>query len=161
MALAAVLIDALHAALEDGIVAFDSVGGDHLSTFVAAVFVIGVVHAVMAGVVTVFVEVLIPARSVGHDGGFFRDVGANDWHESADSGSVHMPATSRATALLDDIADFIPAKTRPKRPAKPKGLRRSPYATRIEKVVKRLGTFTIAVPVPGIDTKSAPGAPWC
>jgi hypothetical protein len=32
----------------------------------------------------------------------------------------------------------IPASTSPKRPAKPKGLRRGPYATRVAKIVKRL-----------------------
>ena len=99
VALAAMLIHALHAALEDRIIALDGVGGDDLFALIAAVFVRGVVHGVVAGVVAVLVEVLIPACSVGHDGGFLRDVGANDRHESANGSAVHMPATSRAAAL--------------------------------------------------------------
>ena len=49
MALAAVLIDALHAALEDRIEALNGVGRDNLVTLTAHVLVFRMVHGVMAG----------------------------------------------------------------------------------------------------------------
>ena len=62
--LAAVLIDALHAALEDAEIAFNGVRADDLLALVARIFLLAVVHSVMARNVCVELEVAIP-RSFG------------------------------------------------------------------------------------------------
>lgn len=97
--LAAMLIDALHAALEDAEIALNRVGADDLFAFVAGVFVGAVVHAVMAGEAAFLVHVAIPSGGIGHDGGFAGDVGADDGQKSAHRGAVYMPATGAAVAL--------------------------------------------------------------
>ena len=57
MLLRAMLIDALHAALEDRIVAFHRVRGDDLFALAAHVFLASVVNAVMAGKLAILVHV--------------------------------------------------------------------------------------------------------
>ena len=49
MLLAAMLIDALHAALENAVIAFDRVRADDLLAFAANVFVFRMVHRVVTG----------------------------------------------------------------------------------------------------------------
>ncbi len=99
VALAAMLIDALHAALEHAEEAFNGVGGDDLLAFVSAIFLGFVVHAVMAGELSGFVEVLIPKGRVGHDRGVMRHVRPDDRDKGSDGASVDMPATGAATAF--------------------------------------------------------------
>src|SRR5690242_1048429 len=99
MLLATVLIDALHAALEDRKVAFDRVRRDDLSANAADVFVLRVVNAVMAGDVGIVHQILVPASRVRHDGGFRSDVGADDRKELREGRAFHMPATGLAAAL--------------------------------------------------------------
>ncbi len=75
---AAMLVDALHAALEHAEEALDGIGGYDLRAFVAAIFLGLMVHAVMAREVAEFIEVLIPEGGVGHDRGVMRHVCADD-----------------------------------------------------------------------------------
>ena len=97
VALAAMLIDALHAALEHAEEAFNGVGGDNLLAFIAAIFLRFVINPIVAGELIMFVHVFILASSIGHDRGVVRHVGANDRHNGSDGASIHMPATGAAT----------------------------------------------------------------
>jgi hypothetical protein len=97
MLFAAMLIDALHAALEDRVVPLDRVGVDVTA---ADVFAIGVVHGLMRATdICLDLEVLVPARRVSHDGAFLRHIGANDRQQVADRGPVNVEAARRSTAL--------------------------------------------------------------
>src|SRR5882724_10984717 len=91
MLFAAMLVHAFHAALEDRIVAFNRVGGDGgrddlglaigaglVGNFVpvADIFVLAVVHGVVAG--EVLANLIVPFAFVGIDRGFFVHVGADN-----------------------------------------------------------------------------------
>jgi hypothetical protein len=97
MALFAVLIDALHPALEHGIEALDGIGGDELVAFASHVFVLGVVDGVVAG--ELGADLWIPSGLIGHDLRFARDVGENDGLKLGDGGSGDMEGTGFAAAL--------------------------------------------------------------
>lgn len=95
MTLTAVLIDALHAALEDREITFDGVGGD----IAAHPLVFAVIDALVASEVTGLVHVFVPAGLVGHHVGVVLDVGADDRDQSADGRAVHVEAAGRSAAL--------------------------------------------------------------
>jgi len=112
MLLAAMLIDALHAALENRIVAFYRVGGDSgrfddglainarlVGDFVpiADVFLVAVFHGVMAGEVRA--DFGIDVGFVGHQPRFAGNVGADDRSDLRNRRAVNMETASRAAAL--------------------------------------------------------------
>ena len=75
MLLAAMLIDAFHATLEDAVEPLKGIGVN-LTT---AVFASAVIDIFVARKILVKMRIL--ASFVGHDGRFFRDIGAKDWHQ--------------------------------------------------------------------------------
>lgn len=91
--LTAVLINALHATLEDAVVAFKRIGVNIAATIFA--------HAV----IDVFVarEILTQMRVLtsfaGHDGSFLGDVGTKDRHKMRGRRTANMKAANRATAF--------------------------------------------------------------
>jgi hypothetical protein len=108
----AMLVDALHAALEDRIVALNGVGGDGGSfdnglaigaqlvsdlVPVANVFFIGVVHRFMAGEIATNFHVV--AGFVGHEIAFRADVFPQDRRNVGNGGAVNVEATGRAAAF--------------------------------------------------------------
>jgi hypothetical protein len=98
--LAAMLVDALHAALEDRIVAFNGVGVN----FAANIFFAAVVYALMAGELGSNFKIL--TSFVGHQGGFLGDVGPDNRCNLRDSGTVDMEATG-GTATLNEGQNCI------------------------------------------------------
>ena len=88
VAFAAMLVDALHAALEDRIEALDGIGGDELRAFVTDIFFILVQHAVMAG--EVIADNLVVVCFVSHQGGVTVHIGANDAFNVKAVGAVYM-----------------------------------------------------------------------
>ena len=100
MLLSAMLVNALHAAFEDRIVAFHSVGGD-----VAANIFLG---AVVDGIVAQEVrpELLVPSPFIGHDDAFALDVIANYLGHFVEGSSIDMEAAGR-TAALDKGKDDV------------------------------------------------------
>lgn len=97
MLLGAVLVDALHAALKDGIVSLYGVGADDAIAFVTDVLLVGVFDGLVAGKAAA--DLGIPRRFVSHQPGLARDVGANDWPQRRNRGAVHMKAAGGAAAL--------------------------------------------------------------
>src|SRR5216684_670222 len=106
MLLTAMLVDALHAALEDRIEAFNRVGGDDGAGFtigeahnvrVADVFFFPVVHGIMAGEISANFHVV--PRLISHQAAFLADVVPQDRRNVSDRGAVDMEATGRAAAL--------------------------------------------------------------
>src|SRR5271165_5369553 len=81
--LLAVLIHALHAALKNRIVAFDSVGVDDVRLTVPNVFIAGVLHSIMAGEDAA--QRVVPSAFVGHHRSFFLNVSANDREQLRDA----------------------------------------------------------------------------
>jgi hypothetical protein len=92
--LLAVLIHALHAALEHAVVAFDRVRM-HVA---AHVFFFAVVDAFVAR--EVLAEVVILAGFVRHDRGFFGDVRLDDRNKVAGFRAVHMEGTNFAALAI-------------------------------------------------------------
>src|SRR6266446_2800006 len=82
----AMLVDAFHAALEDRIEAFNRIGVD----VAANVFLLTVVDGFVAGKLRTNLKIL--TSLVGHQGGFFRDVGANDRRNLGNGSAIHMEA---------------------------------------------------------------------
>ncbi len=93
------LVNALHPALENAVVALNRVRADIAVAVAADILVLAMVHAVMAGEIAVLVQIFVPTRLIGHHRGFMGDVGTNDRDERADRGGIHMPATGCATAF--------------------------------------------------------------
>ena len=93
MLLAAVLIDALKAALEDGEKAFDRVGGG----FVADILAGGMVNRVMAGKLAA--QLRIKVALVRHQHALTADILADDRSDVIDRGAVHVEAAGLAIAL--------------------------------------------------------------
>lgn len=93
MLFGAMLVNALHAALEDRIVAFNRIRGD----FAPNVFVALVVHRFMAG--EVLAHLIVPATFVGIDRGFMVHIGADDCGNLGYRMRVDLEAASCATAL--------------------------------------------------------------
>lgn len=91
--LSTVLINALHAALEDRVVALDCVRVNRSVTFATHVFIVLVANAVVARNAGLILQIFIPARRVGHDGALAIDVGADDREQSAKRGAIDMEAT--------------------------------------------------------------------
>ena len=103
MLFAAVLIHAFHAALEDRVIAFDSVGRYDVFCVlrVADVFFIAMVHRVVARVF--FAEIVIVLGFVGVHAAFARNVFANDRHNPPFPGARRLPthANDRRGAAED------------------------------------------------------------
>jgi len=74
--LAAMLIDALHAALEDRIVVLDGIGADDALALIAHIFIIAVLDGIVAREPPAYVVIM--ARFVGHQRAFAGDVLAHD-----------------------------------------------------------------------------------
>jgi hypothetical protein len=91
MLLGAVLIDAFHAALEDGIVAFDGVGGD----LAAYIFLFAVVHRAM--VFELAANFHVVPRFVGHQAAFPTDVRPQDRRNVGNRRVVDMEATAEGS----------------------------------------------------------------
>ena len=71
-------------------------------------FLMLMVDHLMVSKHAVCVHVRVPLGGIRHDMAFARDVGADDRHQRADRGPVHMPATGRPAALYkgqDNIAE--------------------------------------------------------
>jgi len=93
MLLAAVLIDTLHTALENRIVALNGIG-----MYVAAdVFFLRVIHSAMLGKFRA--DSAVMPCGVGHKAAFPRDVLADDWNDAADRVTVNVERAGRAAAL--------------------------------------------------------------
>lgn len=84
--LRAVLIDALHAALENRKVAFNGIRG----ALATGIFHFLVVHLAVAG--EFFANVLVPASSIRHQVAFAADVHADDRQKGRKGGAVDVPA---------------------------------------------------------------------
>src|SRR5207248_11749774 len=95
--LGAMLINALHAALEDRIEAFDGIGMNGALALVPDVFLIGVTNGVMTGKFLAYAT--IQGSLIGHDLGFARDVLTDDRHDIRDGGALNMETTSRTARL--------------------------------------------------------------
>lgn len=104
MVFAAMLIDALHAALEDREEAFDGVGVD----VAANVFVLGMRDEFMRG--EILAGATIDTALVGHERAFLGDVGADDRHDIAHAGGIDMEGAGTATAL-DQRNDRVLVRT--------------------------------------------------
>jgi hypothetical protein len=87
------LINAFHAALKDAVKALDRVGVNLAAPILAS--------AVIDIFVTreLFAKVCILAGFVGHDSGFFRDVGAKNRDQMSGGRTAHMKASNLAAAL--------------------------------------------------------------
>lgn len=91
--LGAVLIDALHAALEDAVIALNRVGVDRA----APIFASPVADEIVPG--EMLVEVCVLPRLIRHDRGFLGDVGAEDRHEVRRRRAVDMERPNHPAAL--------------------------------------------------------------
>jgi hypothetical protein len=94
MPFAAMLIDALHAALEDRIVAFNGVGMDDPTNVLANAVVDGLVHPIF------FSERAVRLPIVADDESFLGNVGADDREQLTAGSSFHMKA-AHSTAASD------------------------------------------------------------
>jgi hypothetical protein len=75
MAFVAMLINAFHAAFEDAVEALKRVGVNLATTiFAGAMIDVFVAHKIL-------VQMRVLASFIGHNSGFFRDVGAKDWNQ--------------------------------------------------------------------------------
>ena len=99
MLFAAMLVDALHAALEDRIVALDRVGADNPVAVVPHIFVIAVGDGFVAG--KLLADVLIVSGFIGHQRAFARHVVANDVVDLCNAGFVDVETTRAAAALYE------------------------------------------------------------
>jgi len=109
MTLAAVLVNAFHAAFKDAVKAFHGIGRDDLVSFVASIFILRMVYSLVTDEITVLVHASIPASGIGHDGGFARNIGADDRHESAYGRTLDVEAAGRTAALYqgqNDVAEI-------------------------------------------------------
>jgi len=116
----AMLIDALHAALEDRIVAFNRIGMDRFDvqpvgfvdpSFVANVLIFAVRDRAVTG--KFIANAVVVLGLIGHHGRFARNVVAKDRRDVADRRAVDMEATG-GTAALDKGKDGVlmrPART--------------------------------------------------
>jgi hypothetical protein len=91
--LAAMLVDALHAALEYREIALDGVRRDDASD----IFFEAVIDRFVAP--KLFVQAAIRTRLVGHDGGLSLDVRANDGEHRARYGAVNVERANGTTTL--------------------------------------------------------------
>src|ERR1700730_2717777 len=113
MLLAAVLVNAFHAALEDRIVTLDRDGVDRLRVqpvelvnpeLVAHVFLLAVVHSLMARIFAA--DCWVPFRLVGHERVLAIDVRAHDLTQSCGGGPVmwklraEPPRSTRVKTML-------------------------------------------------------------
>lgn len=99
MFLRAMLINALHAALEDAVIAFNRVRVDvHAGLSVRiAVFVARMVHSVMLS--KLVAKLAITRRFVSHNVAFATQIGANDWQNVFFLDAIDMEGAHRTTAL--------------------------------------------------------------
>jgi len=105
MLLAAMLIDALHAALKDGEIAFDSVGVDHIwlsvrkchSVCVADIFIFAMIDGGMPS--EVIAELIVGRQFIGHHAGFLSDISANNREQCRHSDAFHVEGAGRSAAL--------------------------------------------------------------
>src|SRR5437016_3884067 len=109
MLLAAMLIHALHAALEDRIEAFNRVRGDYVDT-VANVFLFAMVDRAVAVKLAAYFHVV--SRFVGHELAFPANVGPQDRRNVRDRRAVDMEAAGRAAALNERQNDILVSATR-------------------------------------------------
>ena len=72
----AMLIDALHAAFEDRIIALDGVGRNEFGPFPADVFIYRMIHGVMAG--ERLADLPVRVTLIGHHLRFLGEIGVND-----------------------------------------------------------------------------------
>jgi len=93
MVLAAMLIDALHAALEDGEVAFDGVGVD----IATDILISAVVDALM--VCKLAAKLCLDTALIGHQAAFTADIVANDRRNGSDARMVNMERAQTTLAL--------------------------------------------------------------
>ena len=120
MLLAAMLVDALHAAFEDRIVTFNGVGGDgfgfderlaigpHLvGDFVPIpnIFLRLVAHGIVA--FELATNLFVGRMFVGHQAAFLGDVRLEDWRDIGNRGAVDMEATGRAAPLNEGQDDIL------------------------------------------------------
>src|SRR6185437_11804989 len=94
--LAAMLVDALHAAFEDAVVAFNRVGVD---VAVANVFVCGVLYRAVARKLLADADIM--PGFVRHQMAFLGDVLAHQRHNVGDAGAIDMETTRTTTALYE------------------------------------------------------------
>jgi hypothetical protein len=104
--LAAMLVDAFHAALEHGKEALRGVG----MRVTPDIFVVTVLHGFVTGELAP--DLAVPNRLIGHEGRFARDIGADDGREIGNTGAVYMKAASRAAALDKGENDVLMAPAR-------------------------------------------------
>jgi hypothetical protein len=97
----AMLINALHAALEDRIEALNRVGMD----FAANVFLLGVLDAFVGDTFN-FGDDLVAAQFVRYQARFAGEIGADDGQEIARAGAVNVEAASR-TAAFNERKDRV------------------------------------------------------
>src|SRR6266702_1034881 len=104
MLFAAMLVDADHATLEDGEVAFNGVGVNGVSVGIAHVFVSRVHHGFVARKFPA--GFAIPASFIGHERAFAIDVGAQD-RTKLSNGHAFNVETTNGPAALDKSEDRI------------------------------------------------------
>src|ERR1700686_3029435 len=93
MLFGAMLIDAFHAAFENAVITLQRVSV-HVTT---AVFSSAMINEFVAP--AGFSFMCIMASFVGHNGGFFRDVGAKNWNQMCGCSASNMKAANLAAAL--------------------------------------------------------------
>jgi hypothetical protein len=96
--LAAMLVDAFHAALEYRIEAFNGIGVNDAAHIFLSRKVDGLVHPEF------LVQPAVCFPFIAHDESFFRDVGPNDWKELAGSGALYVEASD---AVTSDMTVFL------------------------------------------------------
>ena len=93
------LVDACHSAFENRVISLCRVRVDDFLGFVADIFALAVVDAVVAG--EVVAELLILAGFVSHDRRLFGDVGLEDRNEVAGLGAIDMERANLAALAID------------------------------------------------------------
>jgi hypothetical protein len=106
MLLTAMLIDALHSALEDRIVALDRISVD---VAVADIFVGAVLDGFVAG--EPLTDVLVVTSLIGHQRGFAGDVIADDIVNLPDASVVDVKATRTTAALYESKNSVLMSPT--------------------------------------------------
>jgi hypothetical protein len=96
------LVDANHAALEDGEEAFRSVGMDLPSHVFAEPMVDGFVARKLAA------DFAVIGAFIGHELAFAGDVGANHWRNVGNASAFHMEGAGRTAALDQAQNDLMP-----------------------------------------------------
>src|ERR1700730_9571614 len=101
MALATMLVNAFHAALENAVVAFDGVGVDNAAT----VFMRRMVNAFMA--CKLAADCFVMAPFVGHQVRFLADIISHDTLNIGAAGAINMEAAGRAATLNKGQYDIL------------------------------------------------------